>query len=82
MCRTAAAATQYSVQRLVVNNFHVLCNSSDSGMIANIMVMILLVLLIIVEVGFFIVLGRGSGSRQRMKFVYCGADKQNSANIK
>ena len=54
--------------------------TSDSGMIANIM--ILLVLLIIVEVGFFIVLGRGSGSRQRMKFVYCGADKQNSANIK
>ena len=32
MCRTAAAATQYSVQRLVVNIFHVLCNSSDSGM--------------------------------------------------
>ena len=28
MCRTAAAATQYSVQRLVVNNFHVLCNST------------------------------------------------------
>ena len=47
-----------------------------SGMIANIMVMILLVLLIIVEVGFFIVLGRGSGSRQRMKFVYCGATHQ------
>ena len=43
-------------------------------MIATMMMMMIMIM--IVEVGFFIVLAGGSGWRQRMKFVYCGAAQQ------